>query len=83
MEEKKEAKPVQQQEKPKRLEDMSVVELKAVAYNLIRQLEITQTNLKTVNAASTKQTPGDVKAWIKVNINGTKYYIPAYQSKTS
>ena len=50
MEEKKEAKPVQQQEKPKRLEDMSVVELKAVAYNLIRQLEITQTNLKTVNA---------------------------------
>lgn len=38
---------------------------------------------KAVDGATTKTTPGDVKAWVKININGTLFFIPAYTSKTS
>ena len=38
---------------------------------------------KAVDSGSTKTTPGTVDAWLKVNINGTVYYVPAYTSKTS
>jgi hypothetical protein len=38
---------------------------------------------KAVDASSTKTTPGTVDAWVKVNINGTIYYMPAYTSKTT
>lgn len=36
-----------------------------------------------VDSGATKTSPGTVDAYIKVNINGTIYYIPAYTSKTS
>jgi hypothetical protein len=35
---------------------------------------------KAIAAGSTKVTPGTVDAWLKVNINGTLYYVPAYTS---
>lgn len=38
---------------------------------------------KAVDAGSTKSTPGGVDAWMKININGTIYYVPAYTSKTA
>lgn len=38
---------------------------------------------KAVDASSTKTTPGGVDAWVKVNINGTIHYMPAYLSKTA
>lgn len=38
---------------------------------------------KAVDAGTTKTTPGTVDAWIKVNVNGTIYYMPAYTSKTT
>jgi hypothetical protein len=38
---------------------------------------------KAVDAASTKATPGGVDAWVKVNVNGTVMYMPAYTSKTA
>ena len=38
---------------------------------------------KAIDAGSTKSNPGTVTAWLKVNINGTIHYIPAYSSKTS
>ena len=38
---------------------------------------------KAVDSGTTKTTPGTVDAWLKFNINGTIYYIPAYTSKTS
>lgn len=38
---------------------------------------------KAVDGATTKTTPGTVNAWVKININGTLYFIPAYTSKTS
>jgi len=38
---------------------------------------------EAVDAGSTKTTPGTVNAWVKVNVNGTVYYIPAYTSKTT
>ncbi len=38
---------------------------------------------KAVDGQTTKVTPGTVNAWIKVNINGTIHYMPAYLSKTS
>lgn len=38
---------------------------------------------KAVDSGTTKTTPGTVDAWVKVNINGTIYYLPAYTSKTS
>jgi hypothetical protein len=38
---------------------------------------------KAVDAGTTKTTPGTVSAWVKVNINGTIHYMPAYTSKTS
>lgn len=38
---------------------------------------------KSVDAATTKTSPGTVNAWMKVNINGTIFYLPAYTSKTS
>lgn len=38
---------------------------------------------KAVDSSSTKTTPGTVDAWVKININGTVYYMPAYTSKTS
>lgn len=37
---------------------------------------------KAVDAGTTKITPGGVDAWVKVNVNGTIYYMPAYTSKT-
>jgi hypothetical protein len=33
--------------------------------------------------ATTKTTPGSVQAWVKININGTVHYIPAYTSTTA
>ncbi len=38
---------------------------------------------KAVDSGSTKTTPGTVDAWVKININGTVYYMPAYTSTTS
>jgi hypothetical protein len=38
---------------------------------------------KAVDSGTTKTSPGTVNAWIKVNINGTLYYIPSYTSKTT
>ena len=38
---------------------------------------------KAVDAGTTKTTPGTVNAWMKINVNGVIYYIPAYTSKTS
>jgi hypothetical protein len=38
---------------------------------------------KAVDSSSTKTTPGGVDAWVKININGTLYYMPAYTSKTA
>ncbi len=38
---------------------------------------------KAVDAGTTKITVGAVDAWIKVNVNGTLYYMPAYTSKTT
>jgi hypothetical protein len=38
---------------------------------------------KALDSGTTKSTPGSVDAWVKVNINGTIYYLPAYTSKTA
>lgn len=38
---------------------------------------------KAVDSGTTKTTPATVDAWIKYNINGTIYYVPAYTSKTT
>jgi hypothetical protein len=38
---------------------------------------------KAVDSSTTKSNPGSVSGWIKVNMNGTLYYVPAYTSKTS
>jgi hypothetical protein len=38
---------------------------------------------KAIDSGTTKTSPGAVSAWMKININGTLYYIPAYTSKTS
>jgi hypothetical protein len=38
---------------------------------------------KVIDSGTTKSSPGTVDAWVKVNINGTIYYMPAYTSKTS
>ena len=38
---------------------------------------------KAVDAGNGKGTPAIVDAWIKVNIAGTNYYMPAFQSKPS
>lgn len=38
---------------------------------------------KALAGASVKATPGSVDAWVKVNINGTLAYIPAYLSMTA
>lgn len=37
---------------------------------------------KALDSGTIKLTPGGVDAWIKVNINGTIYYVAAYTSKT-
>jgi len=36
-----------------------------------------------LDSGTTKTTPGSVDAWMKVNINSTIHYIPAYTSKTT
>jgi hypothetical protein len=38
---------------------------------------------KAVDSGTTKSSPGTVGAWLKININGTLYYLPAYSSKTA
>lgn len=38
---------------------------------------------KAVDSGTTKTTPGTVNAWVKVNVNGTVHYLPAYTSKTT
>lgn len=38
---------------------------------------------KAVDSGTTKSTPGTVDAWVKINVNGTIYYVPSYTSKTS
>jgi len=38
---------------------------------------------KAVASGTTKTSPGTVSAWVKININGTIHYIPAYTSTTS
>lgn len=38
---------------------------------------------KAVDAATTKTTPSGVDAWVKINLNGTLAYMPAYLSKTA
>ena len=40
-------------------------------------------NLGSVEAASTKSTPGGVDGWITIDVAGTTYYIPFYASKTA
>jgi hypothetical protein len=36
-----------------------------------------------VDSGTTKTSPGTVDAWVKVNINGTIYFLPGYTSKTT
>lgn len=38
---------------------------------------------KAIDAGTTKTTPGTVNTWVKINVNGTVNYIPAYTSKTT
>lgn len=38
---------------------------------------------KAIDSGTTKTSPGTVSAWVKININGTIYYVPAYTSKTT
>lgn len=38
---------------------------------------------KALDGSTTKTTPGAVSAWVKVDVQGTLYYIPAYTSKTT
>lgn len=38
---------------------------------------------KAIDSGTTKASPNEVQAWIKININGTIYYVPAYTSKTA
>ena len=38
---------------------------------------------KAVDSGTTKTTPGGVDAWVKININGTIYYVAGYTSKTA
>lgn len=38
---------------------------------------------KAIDAGTTKTSPGTVSAWVKININGTIYYVPSYTSKTT
>lgn len=38
---------------------------------------------KALDGATTKTTPGTVNAWVKLDVNGTLYYVPAYTSKTT
>jgi len=38
---------------------------------------------KALAAASTKATPGGVDGWVKINVNGTLMYLPAYLSTTA
>ena len=38
---------------------------------------------EAVDAGTTKSSPGTVNAWVKINISGVIYYLPAYTSKTS
>jgi hypothetical protein len=38
---------------------------------------------KAVDSGTTKTSPGTVDAWVKVNVNGTIHYLPAYTSKTT
>lgn len=35
---------------------------------------------KAIASGSTKANPGSVQAWMKININGTLYYMPCYSS---
>lgn len=37
---------------------------------------------KATLAGSNKQSPGNVSAWVKININGTLHFIPTYTSTT-
>ena len=36
-----------------------------------------------IDSGTTKSSPGTVDAWMKININGTIYYVPSYTSKTT
>ena len=38
---------------------------------------------KAVDSGTTKTSPGTVSVWMKINVNGTVHYVPAYTSKTS
>ena len=38
---------------------------------------------RAVDSGTTKSTPGTVNAWVKIEINGLYYFIPAYSSKTA
>lgn len=38
---------------------------------------------KLIDSGTTKTSPGTVTAWVKINLNGTVHYMPAYSSKTS
>ena len=38
---------------------------------------------KAIDSGTTKTSPGTVSAWVKININGTVHYVPAYTSKTT
>ena len=38
---------------------------------------------KAIDSGTTKTSPGTVNAWLKINVNGTVYYMPLYTSKTT
>jgi uncharacterized protein YijF (DUF1287 family) len=38
---------------------------------------------KAVASGTTKTSPGAVSAWVKININGTIHYMPAYTNTTT
>lgn len=65
------------------VQDVSLAASAAVTDACVMRFDAAAGTHKAVAAGTTKTTPGTVNAWIKHNINGTIYYVPAYTSTTS
>lgn len=55
----------------------------AITHAALARFDAVAGTHKAVDAGTTKTSPGTVNAWVKINIAGTIYYIPAYTSKTT
>lgn len=64
------------------LDNVSVAASAVVTDATVFRFDAAAGTHKAVDGATTKSTPGGVDAWVKININGTIYYMPAYTSKT-